>query len=659
MSKDTIKKMETLFAEAVTGAENDLKAYRAQIKLYDNDRNDIISKDVAKGRECNYSSGVTSTAVNAIVSRLVNELFSYNSPIQVRATTDEGQKFKTAIKKLIRWDIDAHPELSETIWDVTEAVCSRGDGFSYTYMEMEKEPREGVDTIFVDAEGQPIPDETTGQPMEYDEETAKRLKDNGTEYGTADVPFKELLWSKYGPRTEYWDNEEVGWNSDAKSTKDAFERGFVYINLYRTIDEIKRMIRTKENTDQKGGLQDLLKEVASKENLKELEQSAGEHEDNDKPSKNDKTWENKKIKFSLIFSRYDIDNDGLEERVVALIHPNSKKLLGYEEFPYWHKRCPIVHSKIMKKLNKFNGRGISEMLYDEKGYIDELKNNRMAERRHNGKGVLMFTKESGFNPSIHKFRSGAKWLVKDLSQIAPMKRETFDSDSYQEEQIIKKEAQEKVGINPNTVGQSDSNNKTFRGILQLLEEGSMTRSMFKNWLASSFAEIMYQRLRIYQQFWGVEAREDPQIKEWVNQVLDDPENPLDQTTLDALDHNFNIVVDKTHEEKRVRLLKERDKHDILMQEPSIAQNPERRRNRLIKLLEAMGEADPESEIPPVEELEALEQARVLEAQRILKEEEEEQERQRIFEEETTKEKGRIEGGEAVLAELEEQGSNVA
>jgi hypothetical protein len=608
----------------------------------------------------NFSTPVSSMAADAVIPRLVEDLYDYNEPIEMQSldNTEDGPTLEKEANKLMKWDIESHDDLREQIWYYIENACYSGNAFTYTTMESEKEVVE-EEFEFIVVEGQGVlmdvqiqEDEVTPaflfaqnppqdvQPMEPSEEVLLSLQEFGHIPVVQTGISKKQKWKKYGPKSTTWDNKGVVWPSDAESLDDAFATSFVGLKVCKTLNDIFKILNKNTESNEKNLLANL-----DKIRARELSEIFREVSDpKAQKALEDQVWRSKKMEFHLMFGQYDIDNDDLEEKVVLLVHEPSQTLLGWEEFGLDHGDCPIVNGVIKPRHKKVTGVGLMEMLYDSKGYLDALRNQRTDLRSLYIAPPRKYTKESGFNPATHKPGIGSNWELLDVSDNT-MRIEhppNYTGDSYQEEDVVRRDIQQRVAVNPNVFAAGDAKNQTFRGIMQLLEEGSKSRSMFKRWLAQGIQKIFYQRWRVYQQFWGREARKDPQVQEWVQQIIDSPNNPLTAQTLDALEHNFNLVLKATHDDKKVELARVEAKAELLGNHPLIQQSPPHQRKMLVELLQTLNDKDPESSVPTLEEIQEYQVQVEMEAQRRLAEEAKEQELQDAFEDEKSKERGRQE-----------------
>ena len=633
--------------------------YHKDLNKWEMDYRDMkLAKNHPWTNSANFSSPVTSSHTDQTTARLVDDLLGFNEPIDAQCldNVENNKELEREVRTLMKWDIESHDELREQVWYMIENADWSGNGFAYTYFDQEKEPvttEEMLEVLVID--GKPELDET-GEPIPFDEQMLVELEQLQVPYEVQEVLVqkKELRWTKYEPTTICWSNKDIVFPHDADSLEDAFKNAFVTVRVYKTLDEVYKMMRQPdENTNkQLYNKLDKVKLKASKELFKESTYST-----NIKEVKNieKSLWKSKKMEFFLCWGKYDIDNDDIEEQIVLLLHVPSKTLLGYQEYDYEHKQCPIVNGRIKPIHKKILGTGIPEMLYDIKSYIDTSWNQRIDMRTKFIAPPKVFSKQSGFNPNRpdHQEGIGANWELNDITQIKYMElpSTTLFQHGIQDEERIERLAQRRTGSPDVIFGEGDEKQETFRGMMTLIDETEKFRGSYKKWLAQAIQKIFYQRFRLYRQFWGKAAREgDPQIQAYIQEVLDRPNNNLTQQTLDALDHNFNIVLQATSVDKKVRLVQAKEEHDFLMQDPMVMQSPKYRRTIKENVLRAMSSKNIDEKLPTVEEYEALEQQRVMIAQQEIEAQKQEQEAQIQevqkeieFDKMKEREKGRIEG----------------
>ncbi len=612
----------------------------------------------------NFSVNVTSTAIDSIVPREVEEIFGYNEPISMKPLfySEENLFYQKWANKIMKWDIESHYDLKNEIWHGIENVNIYGTAFFYTYWDEQKE--------WIDEEIQVI-NLPNGQQMPYAPHYITALQQQGLPFEVTTVINKKLILKKYEPKTICLDNKSVCWNYDAESLDDAFKTGFVAIKIEKTLDEIWRSI--KGFSEEEGKLYSKIKDVATKEKLKQL-LDTGVNDPTEDLKKLTKlnAWKTKKIPLWLRFSKYDIDGDELDEYVVALLHLPSKTMLGYEKYAFEHGECPVVEAQIHPIHKKVLGIGIAEKCYSEKGYLDALRNQMCDNRTLHNAPIRKYTKESGYNPTIHKISiTGTNWLLNSLSEEAMRTEQVvpYHTDHWKEFSELKNEIDQRFGMSEISRGNVPTQETTFRGMMMLLEEGSKTRSMWKKWIAQSLQKVFTQRWNLYCQYWGRQAQKEPEVQQWIQQIMDSENSVFTPESVTALDKKFNLLLKATYDEKKIKLIEEKDKFEFLA--PYLADKPQYLRKAIIKLLNAMDDDDPESRFPTQEEIfkeqvaiqkEAMRQLQMEQAIQAQKEAEQkakeaeiaaQQQEQMEFENEAEAEKNKTLGKMEVIGTLEE------
>jgi hypothetical protein len=76
-----------------------------------------------------------------------------------------------------------------------------------------------------------------------------------------------------------------------------------------------------------------------------------------------------------VYFWHDINGDGLEERCVATISPQTSKALRVIEYPYFHNKWPFVRFAFEEKEDRwYSPRGVTEMLWDLNTIINVMHN---------------------------------------------------------------------------------------------------------------------------------------------------------------------------------------------------------------------------------------------------------------------------------------------
>ena len=113
---------ETMLLYFHSRMEDALKALEAEYhpdldKWYNDCRDLKIKTSTPWTKSANHSYGTTSSSVDALTPRLVEDLMGYSQPIEmVGDDTDQGKIDEREMNKIMKWDVDAHEDLQEEIW---------------------------------------------------------------------------------------------------------------------------------------------------------------------------------------------------------------------------------------------------------------------------------------------------------------------------------------------------------------------------------------------------------------------------------------------------------------------------------------------------------------------------------------------------------------
>jgi hypothetical protein len=616
--------MKDYFYEKFDKADKILQAsLHKDLDKWHNDLNDLMPKSNKQiTNASNKSCNLTSTTTEALIPRLVKTIFNYAYPIDCKGdNTELGKQLEIEVRKIIKWDIENNDDLYAAMWHLIANASGYGISFSYNYFQIEKKYIP-VKVPTFEVNGQ-IALDAMGNPINFTPEQQKQIADMG--HNIKEVK-KIPRYEKYRPKSDCINAKRVVFPEGYSSMQDAFDKDFVGLKVYYTLNELFGMIEDK----------DALTAEISKVKAKEF----ASINNNSSSIQKVKALKGKQMEFWLIWGKYDIDNDEVEEYVVMLIHPKSKTLLGYQEYEFEHGRCPLVEAYIRPRLDQIPGIGMAEKLYDHKGYLDESRNDRINLRKQSLYPPLMHRKESGFNKTIHKFGYGEHWEI-DFEHVKFFEMPAMNNFSFDDEAAVKQEAREIASLSDAAFGQQSKGDTTFRGEMQKLEEGSESRGMYTKWMCRAIKEIFLQRIMLVYQFLGnPEARKDPQIIKIVSKILDDGRTELTPITVDELMTGLDIIVTATNDDKKERLLKAQTKHDMLANDPNIQSSPKHFRKLIIDDLRAIGDEDPEGSYPTLEELEALQQQRVTIAQQEIQAQKEEAEKAQAFNDLKMRAKGR-------------------
>ena len=551
----------------------------------------------------NFSVPITSTTTDSIIPRIIEGVFDIDPPIQVRALNMTSDKQRDIIKAFIIWDIQTHPELHEQIWYWVQNMCWGGTSFIKNYMEMERKiDSEVLDSAYM-VLGEIAEDPKTGEPLIVNDRNTKYMEllkaDKGIEYVIEkDVTRKLHGWKKYAPSATTIDIKDCIFPADSESVEDAFDNSFVAVRMWRT----KNFLRRQLKQDKK----ELYKNL-DKIKIKGLEGKRENAKDDRERAQIDKySSKSNKLEFFEVYFNYDVDGDGLDEKMVGIWHLESKALCGYEPYDYKHGECPVIDGKIKPIHKQPFGVGIPEMLFDIKGELDATHNQRTDRGSLYNNPTFVYTAESGYNPNIHKSGPGRKWKVtkKTDDAMGYMPLPDAAQGSYQEEELLLQYAQKRSGSSDYLQNEKVAKQATSSGIQALLQEGNVGFRNFIRWVSLPLGKLFRQRLALYQQYWGNAA--DEEVEAWVKEILDIPDNPLRGQTMDAIKGQFNIVMTASSQDKKAEMQKASIIGEIINSNPVLQQlyqrYPMKMREIVISQFRTLGINEPDKLIPTEDEI---------------------------------------------------------
>ena len=596
--KFTEQKLANFLSEEIKSAEKDWEPRRKFMDALYRDWRDI-KQPLPKGPygrdSANWSVPLSSTFSDGVIPRIIEGIFDFAAPIDVKAMSPEAAPFRDQVRKFIKWDIEAHPELRRNIWHFISFATALGTGFVKNVMTIEKDFDEEETEVYLDPEGNPILSED-GQPFEVTPERTQMFLQEGIQSQVEEVMIKRPRIVKYEPETLTIHYRDILWPKGYESIKDAFDNAWLAVKVRRTKDYLKKKL--------KGGKSELYRNL-DKIKIKELEEKLNLADPSRKEELTRNFYKSKKIEYYEVYLNWDVDNDGLNEKIVALVHPESNLILGWERFPYRHKRCPIIEGKIKEMDFEPLGIGICEMLYDIKGLLDSEFNARTDRLRYEVNPVLLHTDSSGFNPKKHKKELGAHWLMDNIGSDAfrVLEMPNSERDSYQMEDRIRAYASRRTNVFDSTLGSLESSlpaNRTATGVTSILSEGNIQFRHFMRYIILSITEIFKQRLMLYRQYWVEQMNSD--ASSLIKRILRSPDNPLDGTTLEALRNDVDIVITASSRDKELELRIAQTIMESTMSNPLMQQFPWKIRENMIEYYRRMGDVDPESRLPTKEEI---------------------------------------------------------
>jgi len=183
---------------------------------------------------------------------------------------------------------------------------------------------------------------------------------------------------------------------------------------------------------------------------------AGDEEDDVSSSQNQiegVSEPDKREDYVLMHGRYkkDLDGDGIEEKYLVTYHSQSKIILQFDKYPFYHNEDFIQISWFKKRVKRILGRGVAQMLEDI--YTEA---NIQARHRINSNAIsdvpffkAAETLKSQLDPMIaaNRIRPGGFWWLppQDIDKVKAVEIPHEASFSEKEEALLNQSADNLLG----------------------------------------------------------------------------------------------------------------------------------------------------------------------------------------------------------------------
>lgn len=214
-----------------------------------------------------------------------------------------------------------------------------------------------------------------------------------------------------------------------------------------------------------------------------------------------------------VFTWYDIDGDGVPERVVITLAPGSGDsgstcILRMVEYPYEHKQWPFTRFPYeMTEPRWYSSRGIPELLFDINEEINAQHNAKLDNMKLQNAKMFKVRQGSINNPNKIRVKPGGAVEVRRMDDIDTINHQVMDFSFDNEERILKAYAEEYVGISD--FGLSNVNQNVERRTATEVSEISRISGLVQDLDLKVFQEGMrrlhFQTLRLWAQFGEMEV----------------------------------------------------------------------------------------------------------------------------------------------------------
>lgn len=241
------------------------------------------------------------------------------------------------------------------------------------------------------------------------------------------------------------------------------------------------------------------------------------------------------IIFNGIY-RKDLDGDGIEENYLVYFHPLTRTILGEPiHYPYLHGKDCFVPIRLKIRPNRFQGRGLCQMLDDINQEIDTQHNQRIDSRTITTVPTFKCLNSERANFDTTRpdtcFSPGKVFYLNSLSAVEQFKiNETDFTQSITEEQNSMSLADRLTGSSQLRSGQETKMDpRAPAAKIAMLKSSSDVRldDYFEEIAGNGqentgFNAIALQILALYHQFWDDSMSSIPDMKGGKMQLQQNP-----------------------------------------------------------------------------------------------------------------------------------------
>jgi hypothetical protein len=487
----------------------------------------------------NVGMPLDATIVYTLVSRLIKAEFGVDPSINVRPYDLPSSP---VIQRMINWQCYSEMDLfiQKILW--YQGMAVDGDKIVKTVVDKEEVWFDDDSIVYLNDQDEPYLSKETGAPLEAESEDQPSIFDpiNMQEYKPQKATISKNRCVYYGPRAiaipakcffvpqnadgidpsklewnlhEFW--RPYGWlHQKAKQNPEMFDQ--------HEVDELKKIKDKSRARDEDSKMKTLGIDLKTKTKMFKFHEWHGK-------------WE---------------DDDGNTHEIIALAAPEQKRFLGYisNRFFFRTGRRQFVHYTLFPQDGKFWGRGVPEIIRGIRSMLDTLFNTGLDRGAlYNNPPLLYALKQSGFDPSEHKFGPGKSWGLLKLGEdmIRTLQFPTSGSTNELEyQQILYSVVQRLFGITDFSLGGagqkgiggtiSGATSKTASGVASLIQESNIRFDVFvrlvQQWSNPELA------LQIFKHF-CMNRHSIMDHRDQLNKPSD-IFDPIMQLSEDEINHNF-------------------------------------------------------------------------------------------------------------------------
>jgi hypothetical protein len=552
------------YLNRVEAAENFREGYKELWKrCYKRYRNHVDKLRDPQGKEItdrsNISIPYTLVQIETIVPRMVESVFAARPYVALKGREPSDHENAERHETLLDWQMNERVDIKKRFKTGLKEMAMYGTAVAYTGWRYEE--REVIRKMLT-----PVLDDETQQPLFDGEEPIldyQPMKVTETEHDDPDPKFIDLGLFFVDPH--------------APDIDDARYCGHI--------------------------------EYMSKEQLQKLEELDGytfdwEEIKNLSTSEHDKA-RNERMK-SVGLPTTNSDNTNSEDNLYEVIRywEDNKCVMiinrGYiakdGENPFHHKKKPYVKEVYTEVPREFYGMGVIESIEDLQDELNTERNMRIDFRAFSLRRMWKVRRGANINRAQLKWRQGGIIVVDQMDDIGEVTVDSKIGDSFNQEEIIKKDIQDTTGAHDVVMGTSTSS------------ETATTTMTKDNNASMRFKDVIdnVERLLVGVSRFMIKLNQQYIDDTKVLRVTGEDGDEWDEISPEEIQGEFDLIAMGSSVEPMANkeAYKQRmiELYGVLSNDPLIQGFPNKRRSLLKKLLDSFDIKDTESLLPSDEEL---------------------------------------------------------
>ena len=199
--------------------------------------------------------------------------------------------------------------------------------------------------------------------------------------------------------------------------------------------------------------------------------------------------------------KFDIDDDGRMEDIIATYAPKQGVLLSVRETDLLHGKKPFAEIKMFPVPGRFESQGVPEIITDLQQELNDIHNQRIDNGTITNAVMFWYDPNSDVDPEIHRPGPGMGFPA-GPNQIGILQTGDVKFSSFREEELVRRLIQDRIGVSDFAIGNDSTaiQNKTATGVSAIVNEGNQRLEMMLRNVAIGLNEAVLQTLQLIQQF---------------------------------------------------------------------------------------------------------------------------------------------------------------